>query len=185
MIKRSLFISFFLVLTVIANGQFDTTYAKSRLLQCADSLATGFKTRNWDLYARYSNPAIIGSVGGKYEFIVLVREMFANVPDTAWKLYKPGNVLQIVKVGKDLQGVMELHSIIEWQGVRVTSTAYMIAESWNNGFSWTFFDSHGDANGSRVLVPSLSPELVIPQKQEKIEPLDPSMQGKTPLKPDH
>jgi hypothetical protein len=183
MSKRYLLILFLAFSALITSAQFDTSYAKSRLLQCADSLVTGFKTRNWDLYARYSNPAIIGSVGGKYEFVVLVREMFANVPDSAWKLYKPGKILQILRAGKDLQGVIELHSIVEWQGVRVTSTAYMIAESWNNGYTWTFFDSHGDANGSRVLVPSLSPDLVIPPKQEKMEPLDPALQGKTPAKP--
>lgn len=184
MTKRSFFLVFFILTGIFAQAQFDTSFAKQRMRQYADSLVTGFKTRNWDMYARYTNPAIIGSVGGRYEFVVLVREMFANVPDSAWKKYEAGNILQILKSGKDLQGIIELHSIVEWQGVRVTATAYLIGESWNNGLTWTFFDSHGDANGSRVLMPSLSPDLVVPTKQEKMEPLDPTLQNRPPSKPD-
>lgn len=185
MTKRSFFLIFFMACALLSEAQFDTSFAKRQMRQCIDSFVTGFKTRNWELYARYTNPAVIGSFGGKYEFLVMVREMFANVPDSAWKKYEPGKILQIVRSGKDLQGVIELHSIVEWQGVRVISTAYMIGESWNNGITWTFFDSHGDANETRVLMPSLSPDLVVPAKQEKMEPLDPQSQDKTPSKSNH
>jgi hypothetical protein len=138
---------------------------------CADSLVLGFKTRDWELYSRYSNPTVIGAMGGKYEFIVLVRDMFSKVPDSAWKKYEAGKILQVVRNGKDLQGIIELQSVLEWQGVRVTSTAYMVAESWNNGYTWTFFDSQGDINDARVIIPTLSHELVIPEKKEIMEPL--------------
>ena len=171
MTKRSLILFFFISLFYTAEAQFDTTFAKLRMRLCADSLVQGFKTRNWELYSRYSNPTLIGATGGKYEFIVLVREMFSKVPDSAWKKYEPGRILQVVSNGKDLQGVIELNSVLEWQGVRVTATAYMVAESWNNGYTWTFFDSFGDVNGAKVIIPTLSNELVIPAKNEKIEPL--------------
>jgi hypothetical protein len=178
MTKRSLLLVLFAICLSSAQAQFDTSYAKSRMALCADSLVQGFKTRNWDLYARYSNPALFGAFGGRYEFIVMVREMFNTVPDSAWKKYEAGKILQVVRTGKDLQGIIELNSILEWQGMRVTSTAYMVAESWNNGFTWTFFDSQGDANTARIIIPSLSTDLVIPPKNEKIEPLPSATTGK-------
>lgn len=179
MTRRSLFLILFTVFFVSAKAQFDTSFAKSRMALCADSLVQGFKTRDWDLYARYSNPALFGAFGGRYEFMVMVREMFKTVPDSAWKKYERGKILQVVQAGRDLQGIIELNSILEWQGMRITSTAYMVAESWNNGYTWTFFDSQGDAENARVIIPGLSKDLVIPPKNEKIEPLSPG----SPTKP--
>lgn len=146
---------------------------------CADSLATGFKTRNWDLFTRYTNPAIIGTMGGRSEFIYYVAKAFEPIPAAAWKVYEPGRILQIIKTGSDFQSVIELKSVIEWDGKRITTILHLIGQSWDGGYFWTFFDSQNDATAARKIKPDLSSELFIPEKNEKVEPMLPP----APLKP--
>lgn len=162
-----------------AEAQFDTSFVKTSIRSCSDSLAYGFKTRNWELFARYSNPAMIGTMGGKDEFINYLSQTFALVPDSAWKVYEPGKVLQIVKTGSDFQSIIELRSVIEWQGRRITNTSHLIGQSWDGGSFWTFFDSQNDAKAAKQIKPDISSELIIPGKMEKVEPILPPF----PLKP--
>lgn len=179
MLKRSFFITIFSLLVVYGQAQFDTSFAKAGIRRCADSLIYGFKTRNWDLFARYSNPGMIGTMGGTEEFKEYISQTFARVPDSAWKMYKPGNILQVVKTPGELQSVIELHSVIEWQGQRITATSYLVGQSWDGGLFWTFFDSQSDVAAAKLIKPDLSNELIIPAKKEKIESLPPPRSAKT------
>jgi hypothetical protein len=161
----------FLLFTLICQAQFDTAFAKAGIHRCADSLIYGFKTRNWNLFTRYTNPALIGTLGGKDEFIRYISQTFTKVPDTAWKLYKQGKILQVIKTTNELQSLIELNSIIEWQGYRITNTAYMLGQSWDGGMFWTFFDTQSDLSAARNIKPDISKAIIIPPKKEKIEPM--------------
>jgi hypothetical protein len=158
------FISFFL----FSRAQFDTSFARVNIHHCADSLTKGFKTKDWELFTRYTYPALIGTLGGKANFIKYISQTFMQIPDSAWKKYEAGKVLQIVKAGKDLQTLIELNSIIEWQGRRITTTSHLIGESWDGGLFWTFFDSQNDAMAAKQINPNLSTALVIPKKNETV-----------------
>lgn len=172
MLKRILLFASFLMVTFAGMGQFDTSFAKKNITRCADSLVKGFRTRNWELFALYSNPSIIGTLGGKESFIQFINETFATIPPDAWKMYKPGTILQVVKTPTELQSVSELNSIIEWEGKRVTATSYLIGQSWDGGLNWTFFDSQSDINAVKTIKPDISPEIIIPAKKEKAVLID-------------
>ncbi len=152
-------------------SQLDTAFVRQRIRQCADSLATGFLRSDWDLFARYTYPPLIGAIGGKDAFVSKMKESFDEIPDSSWKRYEPGKVLQVIKTPMDIQAVVELHSLIEWRGLRITSTHHLIAESWNGGQHWTFFDSQNDIEKTQQIKRDLSPLLQIPPKQEKVEAL--------------
>lgn len=160
-----------LFITVYSHAQFDSSFIKKNIRHCADSLALGFKTRNWELFARYSYPALIGSLGGKKEFIDYISKVFSQAPESAWKKYENGKILQVVKKGRDFQAVIELNTMIEWEGNRITTVSHLVGESWDGGRFWTFFDSQGDRQASLHINPTLSEELVIPQREEKKEPI--------------
>lgn len=172
MLKRVLLSPVFLLLVHSCIAQFDTSFAKKNIARCADSLVKGFRTKNWELFALYSNPAIIGTMGGKEEFVRFVNQTFATIPSSAWKKYKPGKILQVVSTPNELQSVSELNSIIEWDGKRVTSTTFLIGQSWDGGLNWTFFDSQSDTNAVKTIKPDISPDIIIPVKNEKVEFLD-------------
>ena len=169
MLKR-FFISAIIVFSLqSSHAQFDTVFAKTNIRLCADSMTTGFKTKNWDLYTRYVYPAMIGSMGGKAAMITFLDSSFAWVSKTAWKEYRPGKILQVIKTAGDLQAVIELKSILEWQGQRITTITHMIGESWDGGLFWTFFDSEGDVTIAKMIKQDLSDQLIIPRKIEKAE----------------
>lgn len=174
MIKRFFIAINFVFIFCSSPAQFDTSFAKASIRRCADSLITGFKTKNWELFTRYSYPAFIGSIGGKNEFMNYMALLFSQIPDSAWKQYEPGKILQVIKTGGDLQTVLELITVIEWQGRRTSTISYLVGESWDGGLFWTFFDSGGDRASALLIKPDLSEQLIIPQKKEKAEPLLPA-----------
>jgi len=156
------------------SAQFDTSFMKSRIRFCADSMALGFRTRNWDLFTRYTYPALVGTMGGRQAFINYVSQTFGRVPDSAWKQYQPGKVLQVVKTRDDLQAVIELYSQVETMGARIIDTSCLVAQSWDGGMFWTFFDSQGSVLAARTIKPDLSEDLLIPARNERMEPLKPA-----------
>ncbi len=171
MIKRLLFTGIFVFSILCSRAQFDTSFAKANMRRCADSLVYGFKTRDPELFTRYTYPALIGSMGGKDAYIRYISKVFMQIPDSAWKSYETGNILQVVKTARDLQTVIEFKSVIEWNGKRIRTTSYMVGESWNGGLYWTFFDAQNDVMIARQIKPDLSEQLVIPPKNEKVERL--------------
>lgn len=171
MIKRLPLLTGLLFMALFSQAQFDTSYIKTNLRRCADSLTHGFKTKNWELFTRYSYPAMVGSLGGKKEFAEYMASSFSNVPDSAWKKYESGKILQVLKTGKDLLAVVELNSVLEWRGMKVTSTDLLIGESWDGGLFWTFFDSQGDIKSARRVKPDLTELLIIPSRKETIVPI--------------
>jgi hypothetical protein len=157
----------------LAQAQFDTAFARSRIMICLDSLSDAFIQKDWEKYSRYTNPALIGAFGGKQEFLRYTRGSFSGIPDTAWKKYEAGDLLQVIKTDGDLQAIVELNSILEWQGMRITTTSHLVAQSWDGGYFWNFFDSRNDRAASSLIKSDLSPLLIIPERKEKMEKLVP------------
>lgn len=171
MLKHLLVLPLLLLISFSLKAQFDTSFAQKNIIRCADSLTDAFKSKDWEKFTRYSYPAMIGTIGGKDQFIRYISQTFMQIPDTAWKKYETGKVLQLVKTDRDIQGLIELHSVVEWQGTRITSTSCLVGESWDGGLFWTFFDSQGDITAAKTIDPALSNQLIIPAKNEKTESL--------------
>ena len=178
MTKRIFIVAFFLSFTLSSKAQFDTAFAKTNIRQCADSFVTAFKKKNWEMFTLYNNPAMVGTIGGKAEFMKYVEMMFSQIPDSSWKLYETGKILQVIKTDGDLQTVIELKSIIEWEGRRITTISHLIGQSWNGGMFWTFFDNDGDRISAQLIKPDLSDQLIIPKKIEQVEPVLPQPKKK-------
>ncbi len=171
--KRFLLAAVSLLIVCSSQAQFDSSFIKKNIRHCADSLTLAFKTRNWDVFTRYSYPAIVGALGGKKAFSDYIAGVFSQAPDSAWKKYEAGKILQVVKKGGDFQAIIELNSVIEWQGTRITTTSHLVGESWDGGLFWTFFDSQGDRVAAKQIDPNLADELIVPKREEKRELLAP------------
>jgi hypothetical protein len=152
-----------------ADAQFDTSFIKFNIKRCADSLTDAFKAREWEKFTRYSYPALVGSMGGKKEFADYISTNFSHIPDTCWKKYEPTKILQVLRTEGDYQAVILLSSVLEWENTRYVTTTPLIAESWDGGYFWTFFDSQGDPIATKIVKPDLSPLIQIPERKEMRE----------------
>lgn len=168
--KRLLFIPL-LFFFACSQAQFDTSFIKKNIRQYSDSLVAAFKSGDWDQFTRYSYPPMVASIGGTKEFSEYIRNMFSGIPASAWKKYETGNILQVIKTEGDYQALLELNTIIEWDGIRTTATYHLVGESWDGGRFWTFFDSQGDRTAAKMIKPDLDDKLVIPARVEKREPI--------------
>jgi hypothetical protein len=183
MMNRSFFLLGFSCIALWSSAQFDTSFAKTNVKKCVDSLIYGFKAKEWGVFTRYTNPAMIGTLGGKSSFIEYMSKAFMQIPDSAWKKYESGDVLQVVKTNTDLQSIVELKIVLDYMGTKITSTAHLVGQSWDGGMFWTFFDSQNDRRNALVIKPDLSEELIIPKKNEKMEGLPPGLPPPPPPPP--
>jgi hypothetical protein len=110
-----------------------------------------------------------------------------DVPDSAIKYIKIGQVTQLVKTDSDWQSIVLQHMQMELSGIRFTSTTPLIGQSLDEGKTWTFFDSKGDTATARLMLPDISPLLVLPQKVQDMQTLprvkkDSGKTGSQPMK---
>lgn len=171
MIKRLIFTLLISGLVSQAEAQFDTSFIKFNIKRCADSLTDAFKARDWEKFTRYSYPALVGSMGGKKEFGEYVSNTFSHIPDTCWKKYEPTTVLQVIRTDGDYQAVILLSSILEFENTRYITTTPLIAESWDGGYFWTFFDSQGDLVATKIIKPDLAPTIILPERKQTQDPI--------------
>ncbi len=144
--------------------------SEENIYRSADSMMSAFKNKDWKTFASYNHPEMIKMMGGVDAFDKLLTEQMMQIPDSAIKSIGVGKVLQVVKTADDHQCVVEQNMLMEMEGMRVTSTTYLIGESLNGGKNWTFFDaSNGGSVKPTDIKPNLSPELKIPEKTQDVK----------------
>jgi hypothetical protein len=93
-------------------AQWDTTQIKENALRYADISAIAFKNRDWKALARFTAPAVIEILGGVKGFESITQSFMKDVPDSAIKYIKIGQVTQLVKTDSDWQSMY--FSICKW-----------------------------------------------------------------------
>jgi len=166
-------------LTCFAQG--DTIQIKQNVLRYADSSAIAFKNRDWKTLARFTAPSVVEIMGGVENFESVTQSFMKDVPDSAIKYIRIGPVTQLVKTNSDWQSIVLQHMQMELSGIRFTSTTPLIGQSLDEGKTWTFFDSKGDTATARLMLPDISPLLVLPKKVQDMQTLE--KPKKTPVKP--
>lgn len=141
---------------------------EENIYKAADSMMAAFKNRDWQLFAHFNHPAMQNMMGGQENFVSFIKEQMKQIPDTAIKLMDTGNILQVVKTGKDQQCVVEQNMRMVLDSIQITSTSYLVGESLDNGETWKFFDaSNNGLMTTKDIKPDISPELKIPAKKQE------------------
>ncbi|TAL48380.1 MAG: hypothetical protein EPN92_03750 [Chitinophagaceae bacterium] len=151
-----------------AIAQDDTTAIKKNIRLCADSMATAFMTKDWKTFTRFTVPSLVEMLGGEDSFIVFTKEMLAEMPDSAIKEYTIRDVVQLVKTPGNWQAVVEQHLVFEADSMILNSTSYLVGISLDGGRAWSFLDPQGETGNARLLVPDLSPAIIIPKTKDDL-----------------
>lgn len=145
----------------------DTIQIKKHILQCGDSMATSFKTKNWKKLASYSVPALVEMLGGEEGFIEMTSGVMNQIPDTAIKHFSIGAVVQLLKTKDGWQCIVEQHMKMHLEGMQVTSKSLLLGIS-SDGKKWTFVDTKGDVATAKMFVPEIDDRIVIPKPVQDI-----------------
>ncbi|HUM97258.1 MAG TPA: hypothetical protein PK275_05335 [Chitinophagaceae bacterium] len=169
--QMKMLVPFLLYFSLQTKAQADTLWMRQKLHSCADSFTEAFMKKDWDQFIRYSNPAMIASMGGNEPYKIVVAGNFAKIPEGAWKKYQADSILQIVKTANEWQAVLSLNSVLEMNGLLIYTTSSLIGQSWDGGSFWTFFGNEGNKSIAQMIKPDLSDAIRIPPKKEYSKPL--------------
>ena len=157
---------FFLLLSLA----FITSYAQAQnpyeltILTQANQMAAGLINGDVRSVATYTHPTIVRMMGGVEKMEAGMKKNAATVRIVDVSFGKPSAV---VKSGKELQCVLPQRVTVQLPQGSLKNNSSLVAFSFDNGRNWVFVDTSPGVDKMRKVIPSLSRELVIPERQPK------------------
>ena len=143
------------------NGPLDSV-----ILTQADAMGKAFIAKDYTSFIKYSHPTVVQVMGGQ-------RKMLDETVKSFQEFEKQGVVFlsvsfgapsKIVKTEGELQCTFVEMIEMRIPGGRLTAYTNVIAVSRDNGATWYFIDcSDNSIVNMRLLIPSISTELVLPE----------------------
>lgn len=171
---RSLLFACLILLIINVFGQsktVDTVMARKTLMTSADSMATLFVKGDIKEYVRYVHPSIVKAMGGKNRMVSYLDSMVKSLKPQGveFKNVQIAMGSKLFVVGSQLQAYVTQIQELKVPRGRLMATSYLIAISDDIGKNWYFIDT-GNHNlvELRKLLPTLSKDMVLPEKQKPI-----------------
>lgn len=163
---KKIFLGLLLVFAIAAYPQGVNGALDSVILTQADAMGKAFIAKDYPAFIKFSHPTVVQIMGGQ-------RKMLDETVKSFQEFEKQGVVFLSVSFGapsKIVENEGELQctfvEMIEMRipGGRLTAYTNVVAISKDNGQNWYFIDcSENNAASMRQLIPSLSPDLIIPE----------------------
>ncbi|MFL9842958.1 hypothetical protein [Flavobacterium rhizosphaerae] len=149
----------------------DADLHKAIMLQ-ANSMAKAFIDKDYDTFFQFTHPAVIRVMGGaekmKKETIASLKELEKET-NVKFLSVNFGELSKIETSGEELQCTFPQMIEMKVPGGRLTAITTLIALSENGGKNWYFIDASGNSlEAMQTLIPSLSPNLQIPEAPDPI-----------------
>lgn len=146
-------------------AQIDTAAMKKNIHSAMDSLQVLFKAKDWEKYAEFMHPDVITTLGGKGAFTEMLSSQMKMLDNLQIDVYRPGQVMQLLKEGQQYQGIVESFMQMQVMGNMVSGTSYEIVTS-EDGIKWNFtrIDERGP-EGLKQIISNLSNSLKFPKSK--------------------
>lgn len=171
---KSLFVGCFVLLIVFGYAQsktVDTVVARKALMASADSMATLFVRGDIKQYVHYVHPTVVKAMGGENKMISYLDSMVKSLAPQGveFKNVRIEMGSKLFMVNKQLQAYVTQVQELKVPKGRLIATSYLIAVSNDAGRNWFFVDTGNHSlTELRKLVPNLSKEMVLPERQKPI-----------------
>jgi hypothetical protein len=147
-----------------ANGPMDKV-----ILDQANIMGKHFIAKDYAAFAKFTHPSTVALLGGEEKMLDEIKKSFAalEAEEVTFLNINFTAPSQIIVYQNELQ--CTLRQMIEMKVVGGTMTVFatVIAVSRDGGKNWYFADTAGnDIKNMRKLIPTLSPDLVIPETLE-------------------
>ncbi|AWH86693.1 hypothetical protein HYN59_16970 [Flavobacterium album] len=143
------------------NGALDNV-----ILTQADAMGKAFIAKDYAAFVKYSHPTVVQMMGGKAKMAEDTKKSFEEfeAEGVVFVNVTFGPPSKILVVGGEMQCTFNEMIEMRIPGGKLTAFTNVIAISNDNGANWYFIDcSENNAQAMRKLIPSLSPELILPE----------------------
>lgn len=161
-----------LVLTCFTASS-QTNNIRAVILKQANEMGNFFITKDYASFAKYSHPTMVEMMGGEEKMLEYIKVNFKQLEDEGIVFQKihfgePSTIYKVkLEDREELQCTLPQMIEMKIPGGIFTANATLIALSRDKGANWYFIDTSGNnLTSMKKLIPSLSPDLVIPENQE-------------------
>ena len=157
----------FLTFCIFSNAQNNFEAETKNMVEDGKKMANHFLKKEYDQFANYMNPNIIKYTGGINNFKKIIT---TSLPEEfeiiKAEIENPG---QIVVEGNDLQSTLVQTIVIKNHEYQIITKSTLFAISFDKGKTWKFADiSNSTKEKIKLIVPNLSPKIVIPKKESPV-----------------
>ena len=134
------------------------------ILTNANQMAAGLINGDVRSVATYTHPTIVRLMGGADKMEAAMKKSGAGVKMVDVTFGKPSAVIMS---GRELQCVVPQRITVQLPQGSLKSNSSLVAFSFDNGRSWVFADTSPGIEKMRKAIPTISPKLVIPARQQR------------------
>jgi hypothetical protein len=155
-----------LALAALLTSQADDRIATAheQASRCAEAVITG----EFETVVDLTHPKIIGMLGGREKMIATMKEGLEGLKKRGitMKESKAEKPEKLAKSGDSLYCVVPTTNVIEVPQGTLTSKAFLVGLSSDEGKTWTFIDGAPGAEKIRELFPDIPAELKLPEREK-------------------
>jgi hypothetical protein len=149
-------------LFISAKAQSDSTAMRANLTAAANKMGQLFIDKNYREYLSYVHPELIKMIGGPDKMIAMFEKPLGEGVTFRKVWYE--EPLQLIGTPKDIEAVLPENIELNTPKGKLVARSYTIAISKDKGKTWHFVSTSGKTlDQMRVVLPSLSPKLVLPE----------------------
>ncbi|MBO0934297.1 hypothetical protein [Fibrella aquatilis] len=162
---KNILLLVFTFCTAIAHAQ--NPYA-AVIRQQATELAEALPRGQYQKVPLYTHPKIVSLMGGADKMVARMTEQTTTMKQQGIRFVSAsiGQPGPVVTVGKELQCVVPQTVVLQMPQQRVAQQSSLIAFSEDGGKRWVFIDTQPGMERVRMVLPTISPKLVVPARQE-------------------
>ncbi len=155
-----------MIISHTGRAQADSASLVPYIRAAADSMTAAFSRQDFKAFVNYSNPRLVEMLGGRESFINFMERQVSALKGMRFNIVRAGRILRVIPGSQPMQCIVEQWLELDYQGSPVAGVSHLIGIS-DDGKSWTFADGNSDAgNNIKLLIPGISPLLVIPKKKQ-------------------
>lgn len=139
------------------------------VLEQADDMGEKFIAKDYAGFLQYTHPIVVRNMGNREKMLAETIKSFKQLEaeNITFLAVKFGAPSKIVAVENELQCIIPQMIEMKVPGGKLTAHTSLIAISSNKGKNWYFVDvSNNSHENMKMLLPTLSSELVLPDPQD-------------------
>lgn len=156
------------------NGDMDRV-----VLEQADDMGKKFIAKDYAGFLKYTHPIVIKNMGSNEKMLQETIKSFKQLEadNITFLEVKFGAPSKIATVENEMQCIIPQMIEMKIPGGKLTAHTTLIAISSNKGKNWYFVDASGNSHENmKMLLPTLSTELVLPPQQDPSFEEDPKQE---------